>query len=41
MAQLNSFVTCALNNVIVDIEAPYYCEDCSVRETFTFKETQI
>ena len=42
MAQLNSFVTCALNNVSVDLEAPYYCEDCSVRETFIYnKETEI
>ena len=41
MAQLNSFVIRALDTVTVDLEAPYYCEDCSVRETFIFQETQI
>ena len=36
VASLNSFVSSALNSMVVDLEEQYYCEDCSVKEVFVY-----
>ena len=34
--KLNTFLSFAINNVVVDIEEPYHCMDCGLREAFIY-----
>ena len=36
VVKLNTFLSFAINNVVVDIEEPYHCPECGLREAFIY-----